>query len=313
MSDNNSLITTRGQVDLELRKSELSLQKLLDIESGLVYNEDNLEKIKTAAMMFKKAGSVIDETYKDIKAPHLAKCNEIDAEKRSTNAILADASLRITNKLNQISNDILKRQQQQKAENDKRAALQMVVNHNVSALATKLADADTLTKVIEVERLLNLESGNATKYGEFLQALKDKAALLRPNILSKKEAFKELKTYEKPAEDLSLEQQEDAEAGKELASMAITQSNYDLISTGSTIVIAPTEPVEFMPNIPKPRRTETRFEIKDIKLLQKHNPDFVVLEVNEKRIKNEIAFVKKQKGDYINCLPGVKIWDEKLF
>ncbi len=240
--------------------------------------------------------------FKSLKDPIEEQLERIQAEKKALAAILKseqDAQLAEQNRVN--------------------TAKSAIINF-CNGIAVKIAEAKTDSDIVSIEKMIGLEKTKAKVYQEFLPDLIFQIDGLRPQIKEQKETVRKLqqaledeKKAEQEGDVVALtnlkEQKEHLEA--EIAERGI-RIHEKAFEQASTIEIVVPEIAETVPR----GRTNWKFRVDDIKLLQKKMPHLVKLVPNDEAIKLQLETMKKDdslKGKDELSWNGITFFNDKSF
>jgi flagellar biosynthesis/type III secretory pathway chaperone len=175
-----------------------------------------------------------------------------------------------------------------KAEADKQLAEQMRINNAKTAIvsftnkiANLIANATTDNDVVSIEKMIGTEKTRSTVYQEFVPELIEKCDALRPQIKEQKENIRRLQKIEeqekKALESGSIYEATALREEKEQIQQVIAETGIRIHETAyeqaTTIDIVAPEVADVTPK----GRTNWKWRVDDIKLLQKKMPHLVKL------------------------------------
>lgn len=324
--ENNSLqVVTKeivkGKFNVALTKAQTGIQNLSNEEASLVYNEDNLEKIKSFLEKGKKAVKVVEEEFTLVKKPVLEQTKVIDESKREILSQINTPLLRATTKYNDLCNEIQKRAIAQQQEKERKERISKGIDENMIVLSQKIADCTTSKQLVEIQNFINLQKGapqNLSKYQEFLPVYRERLEGLNESINAQKEKIKTLEKLSKQhasaksdeAREELAEQinnvKEDIEEGK-----VVVQNTA--LNQASAIHIEDAE--EVMPVV-KAKRSVWKYEVVDINLLAKKMPHLTRVVADDEAI-FLLLETKKVDGSLDGkqevILNGIKFYLQKTF
>lgn len=292
-------------------------QDIANEETTLVYNEDNVNQIKEFLDKTKKVTKAIEETHKTGKADALKIGREWD-ESRKVFLSQVDAITELPQrKYTELCNAIAKKQQEAAADKLRKENIQKGIETNAVTFAKQIADAKTTAELTRIESIINLEKGRKEKYQEFLPDAIEKFTALNANLKTQKEAVKEL-------ERLELEKQEALSSGNDEAALEIMERQEAVeskieeqkINVQETAVNTTYKVIEVESVLPtvKAKRTTVKWEIKDLSIAAKKQPDWVKLTTVDEPIDKFMNDNKKtilEKGELeIN---GILFYAEKTY
>ena len=283
-----AITITRDNVNDDLTKDCRQILKVLEDEKDL-QSEEPLKWHKD-----------IMEAYKSLKNPMDEQVKRIAEEKKV------------------IATQIQKEQQQQQAEQTRITTAKNAIIEFCNKVAVSISNATTDDDIVSIEKLIGLEKTKKNVYQEFLQELSDKCDALRPQIKIQKENIRQLqqvKEQEQQALDAgdvvsAAEIRSKKEYLEQIVSETSTQIHETAYLQASTVeVVAP----EIVDTAPK-GRTNWKWRVDDIKLLQKKMPQMVKLIPDEEAI-NAWLSTKKADGSLkdkdTDTINGVTFFNDK--
>lgn len=180
-----------------IAKTEAGFQNFADRESKLVYNEDNIAEIKKYLDDLDKLENKFVSVHKEGKAEAWKICTDWDATLRVHKGQIESLKLKPKELYNKLCIEITRKKQQQELEVERKKNINTGIDTNLINFSTRIANCQTNDELIAVERLINLEKGNKTKYQEFLPDFVERAKKLTELITSQKEAIKEMEVLNK--------------------------------------------------------------------------------------------------------------------
>jgi hypothetical protein len=298
------------EVRLEVVKAafhlELTQNKFQELQTAvdcLVFNEDNLPEIKEILEKGKKLKKVVDEAHKRGKEPYLEAGRLYDTAKKDyyslIDGIFEPAGAKYTQLC--VAKDARERKEREEAARQK--AIRDGIQGNILAFSQKIAAATTSEQLLSVERLINLEKANKTKYAEFLEEAVEKYnEFLNQPLKDQKAKIKELEDAE--AKKLAAEQAGDDAALLQLQDKTEAlqaQIEENKVTTQEKALAEVTRPSEvpYATTISTPpakaKYSKWKFEVTDLQLAAKKMPGFVELIPNEKNIQGYLD-AKKAEG-----------------
>lgn len=278
----NSIEVYKGKFLVVLSKIGVNIQKMHDAESQLVYNKDGLEGISKFVEEGKKALAALEEDRKIKKAPILLEGKNIDSGAKLLSDDLQMLVDKADRKKQQISAEIAAEALLLQQAADKKEATLKAIDNFIMNKSTEISGADTILKLLEIERLINLESGSA-KYGEHLPLLKSRIEAIRPLIATQKLAVRDLSKIDSEASQAAengndervlelLDKKDEVKANIEQNRTNIVEAAVGQSSNSGY--------AEQMITAAPKRKTYTDWEVRDIKKLLKSNPELVIVSPN---------------------------------
>jgi len=158
----------KTKLQIALTKVEQSIQNLHNTESKLVYNEDNLETIANFIKKAKEAKATVEAERVKLKRPYKEGGEAVDAGAKLLSVDLDAVISKANAPYQKICKEVADRAAAAEREKLRIAGIRAAMDNFKLAYSTKIADAKTSTELTSIERLINLETGNKTKYQELL-------------------------------------------------------------------------------------------------------------------------------------------------
>lgn len=210
----------KSKLQIFLTKAEYSIQGLNDTESKLVYNEDNLETIKTFIENCKKAEKIVDDERVKLKEPYLQGGRSVDAGAKLLSTELATVKQKANTQYAKLCLEVERKQKEAETERLRIAGIREQMNNFKTTFATKIADAKTSGEIVVIERLFNLETANTKRYGEFIEEFRANCGVIRSYLSAQKARVREL-------EELELGVKKAAESGSDEQILEIMEKKED--------------------------------------------------------------------------------------
>ena len=322
-----STVTTAPQLPavitgkFNLALTESNFQKLADKANKLVFNEDHLEEIKEFLESARKVERAIEATHKDGKAEALKIGRDWDTGKNTFMGTVAAIKEKAQTEYTKICQDVVRRQQEAKAEQDRIALIKQGIENNAVNFAKQIAACTTSESLTNVERLINLEKGRKEKYMEFIDQAVTRFTELNSILATQKVTIKELEENERQ-QAIAKQQQDDAkllelqaenekqqakieEAKVTVQETAINQSLNEDIPVANTV----------FPTV-SAKRTTWKYEVVDQKEVMKKAPELVVFSIDEEKVKANLKLLKDSgqlTGKTELVINGVRYYEQKTF
>lgn len=301
----------KTKLNIALTTMETSVQKLLDTEKELIYNEDNLVKIKDFIDKGDKALKTVIQKHKDLKAPAWQECQIWDNSLRAIKADIETPLARAQTKYTKLCKDIAARKAQEELERKEKEAITTLRSNFIINYSQKIASTDKLDDLTAIEREINLETARKDRYKDQLEDFKADCVPIRELLKNRKEQVKKLveleekrKVAEESGDDeaiLKLEEQK--EVISEHISEGAIKVQEKAVSLSSSGYSGGSYAVQQFPSI-KAKRRQWEFEIADLDKLYKENPELVELVPRTDKIKElmkekgkELSDKRKESGD----------------
>lgn len=292
-----------AKMNVALTKAALGIEMLTNLESNLVYNEDNIESISEFLTKARKAKKVVEDEHKAIKEPYLKISQTIDESKRNMLEYIETVLNKASGNYTKLCQDIERRKQEQIAEHQRKQNIINVIDGNTISFSQKITNCTKNEELISIERLINLEKGNKNKYQEFLPQAAEKYESLTALIKLQKDSIKEFERIEKQrieaqkandeAKMLELQEKQELLTAKIDDNKVSVQENAINQTTFTGVV---EQAIEIMPDV-KVRRKAWKWKISDIAKTTKMQPSWVKVVTVDEKIDE---FMKASRDDWNN-------------
>ena len=308
-----------GKFNIALTESKF--QQLADKAARLVFNEDNLDEIKDFLTATRKVEKAIEDTHKDGKAEALKVGRDWDAGKNAFLETVAAIKLKPQQEYTKICNDVLRRQQEEQQEVQRKQTIKNGIETNAIQFAKQVAECTTSNQLTNIERTINLEKTRKEKYQEFLDDAVSRYSELNTLLASQKITVKELEENarkqeiaKKANDDAALlllqEEQEKQQAKIEenkvvVQETAINQAMQEEIPVARTV----------FPSV-SARRTTWKYEVVNEKEVMKKAPELVVFAIDEDKVKANLKLLKDSgqlEGKTEVIINGLRYFEVKTF
>jgi hypothetical protein len=290
------------QLNIDLTKSGIAIQKLADMESALVYNEDegNISQIQTYIGTAKKAKKVVTDGYdRIVEKPKQEVANALSVKK----AFLAMIDAPLTKadaELQKIQLSLAEKKRKQTEKVQREIDIRLGISKNLEYYSQQIAQCDTFEKLREVENRVNLEKANKSKYGDMYEEAKAAYETLTNAIKEQKGIIKDkialteqLKSALSSEDDgKAIEIQEKLEKLDEKIEENKILVQEKAISTVMNQEVSVAE--EVLPDLHYKRRSWS-WELVDIKVVSKKRPDWVQLVTVDESVS---AFMKEKRDEW---------------
>jgi hypothetical protein len=309
----------KGKMLITLSKAEQSIQGLNDAEAQLVYNEDNLETVKKFIDDCKKAEKVVETERVAMKAPYLEAERNVDAGAKLIASGIAEVKLKAHNQYTKLCQEVERKRVAAENEKNRVAAIRKAMDQFKMDYAVRIAGAKTTPELVQLERLINLETANKNRYQEFLPEFVNDCKAIRSLLADQKIKVKELF-------DLEKQEQEAAETGndeavleiqdkKEALEANIAQTGINLQETAISQATAatPIEPEIVLPEI-KGARKYWKWQVANIKETAKKMPTWVSMVVDPTMVEEYLKAKKVEgiEGDEFT-FAGIRFYQETKY
>lgn len=309
-----------GKFNISLTQS--NFQKLADKAATLIFNEDNLEEIKTFLAETRKVEKAIEETHKEGKAEALKIGRDWDAGKNTFLQMVADIKATAQTEYEKICTGIANRQRQQQLEKKRIYRVSADIESNAVMFAKQIADCTTLEELTGVERKINLEKTRKDKYDEFLPNAIMRFSELNTILASQKVIVKELEENalqqakaiqeQNDAELLGLKEQQETQQARIEENKVVVQETAISQSLNQA---APVYATEVLPEV-KARRTTWKYEVINEKEVIKKNPELIIFTLDVEKVKALLKTLKDTEqldGKTEMIVNGIRFFEVKSF
>lgn len=307
-------VAVEMKIGVALMKAEgnyhLTLKQILEYE----VTEENFEEAQGLNKKVMKWLSFVEDHRAAEKKPYLDTGRTIDAAHKKFAEPFEDAKKQLQAKINVVGKKMEEEARKAREEQQRIENLKTTINSFVLDASTKIAAATTTEQLLAIERLINLEKGNKSRYQDHLPVLIERCNELTAKIKEQKDLVRELERVAEEA-NKALESGEDEKAQDLLQKSAdleakIEENTVLVQETASNSVIL-TEVVAPEIDMPSTRRKIWKFEPVDIKETMKKRPDLVDASLNHKAVSEVLKTLKDSgvlngKTEYI--LNGIRFF-----
>lgn len=306
----------KAAFDLELAKR--NYQQLLQNLSSVTITRENINEdlTKDGREVLKL---IVDEKDRQSAEP-LQWHRDIMHQFKSVHDPIKAELDRIANERKAVALQMQEEENKQKAEQLRISTAQSAIVTFCNGVALRISQAKTDSDIVMIEKMIGLEKTKKSIYQEFLPDLINQLDGLRPQIKEQKESIRELQKIAEQ-EKLALEtgdiqtatdlkdkkeyyEQEIAERGIRIHEKAFEQA--------ATIEILVPEVVEVAPK----GRSNWKWKVYDMKLLEKKMPHMVKKIPNDELIEAQLSTMKKD-GSLNGCEEtnwnGITFYNDKSF
>ena len=311
-----SLAIIKASFDLEANKRNYQL--LLQNLSAITVTKDNVndDLTKEGREVLK---ALTEKKEEESKAP-LQWHRDIMATYKSLNDPLDEQVKRINGEKKVVATEIEKDKAKQLAEQTRIANAQTAIVNFVNKVANMIKDAKTDMDIVTIEKMIGAEKTKTTVYQEFKDDLAAQCDGLRPQIKEQKENIRELQRINEQ-ERVALEtgdvialtnlkeQKEYVEQVIQETGIRIHEKAYE--QAVQIDIVAP----EVADTAPK-GRTNWKWRVDNIKLLQKKMPHLVKLVPDDDAINQVLATFKLEgrlKDKMEEKFFGITFFNDKSF
>ncbi len=309
----------QGKFNIALTNSKF--QQLADEAGTLIYNEDNLPKIKEYLDKTRKVEKAIEDTHKDGKAEALNIGRQWDAGKNSFLAMVANIKAFPQQEYTRICNEVLQRQRDQEAERLRVSNIKQGIESNAILFAKQIAECETTPQLTALESKINLEKTRKEKYQEFLPDAITRFSELNAILANQKKIVKgleenarlQLEAKQKQDDEalLKLQQQQEQQQAQMEENKVVVQETAIAQS-----VNAPVQYAEEVISAPKARRTTWKWEVINEKDVMRKAPELVIFTVDKDKVNGVLKTLKdteQLEGKTEMVVNGIRYFEEKTF
>lgn len=309
-----------GKFNISL--TEGKFQQLADEAAALVYNEDNLEKIKEFLTRVRKGEKAIEETHKLLKADALQFGRDCDAGKNAFLGMYEGIKSKPLQEYTRMCEDIQKRIAAAAQEKLRVDSIQNGIESNAILFAKQIADCSTTLQLTAIESKINLEKTRKEKYQEFLPDAVKRFTELNTILAHQKKTVKQLEENarlqeeaKKANDDAALlklkEEQEQQEAQIEENKTVVQETAIQQSVNATPVQYAQ----EIIPTI-KARRTTWTYEVVNEKEVMKKSPELVIFTLDKDKVKAMQKTLKDSgqldgKTEFV--INGIRFFEEKTY
>ena len=282
----------RGEILLALTAAEQSIQLLHNAKAKLILNEDNLVTIKEFLDNCDKSAKIVETQRKEKKQPHWDNCTAVDAGAKILSSELDLLKKDVNATYQKLCRDADEKKRKAKEDEDRIFGIRQNMSNFKVDMASKVAAEESYAGLVALERLMNLETANKSRYAEFQEEFKNDVKDLSGLISAKKIAARE-------REGLGLDGQDGAENKpdeeiladmdrKEVLDTKIAELNTKVVETAVNQASRPTgSATQIFTTVPKGGRKLWQYEVVDLKAAEKAGLTLTV--IDESKVKAILA------------------------
>jgi hypothetical protein len=305
-----------------IAKTQAGFQKIADEVSNLVYNEDNMAQILEVVNKVRAINKKIEEVHKNGKEAALLEGRQWDLAKNTfldeNNALIATP----IEKYKALAAEVAERQQKEENEKRRVQAIANGIETNAVAFAASIAACQTTEELLAIERKINLEKTRKDKYDEFLPNAITRFNELNAILKVQKQNVAELERLRtmQAAARLNEDDQAVIDLMEQEEHLESKIEDHKIIVQEAAVNQSMNEPVyaSFSPVYAsvKAKRTTWKFEMVDTREVMKKNPELLVIELDDAKVKERMNGLKDSgvfmdKTEY--TLNGIRYYQEKTF
>lgn len=305
-----------------LAMTESKFQALADEAATLIFNEDNISKIKDFLDRTRKVEKAIEQTHKEGKAEALEVGRQWDACKNAFLATALGVKEKPQAEYTRLCQEVESRKIAQANERARIDAIRNGIDSNAILFAKQIADCTTSAQLTAIESKINLEKTRKEKYQEFLPDAVTRFTELNTALANQKKVVKQLEenarlqSLAKEQEDADVlmklqQQQKEQEAQIQENAIKVQETAID-----QSVNAPATEYVqEVLPTV-SARRTVWKYEVINEKEVMKKAPDLVVFSIDEEKVKLMLKTMKdtnQLEGKTEMVVNGIRFYEHKTF
>lgn len=287
-----------SKIGLDLMKAEGNYQQTLKQVLEYEVAEGNFEEAQALNKKVMNWLGFVENHRSDEKKPYLEAGRIVDAAHKKFATPFEEAKVQLQAKINVVGTRMATAALEAKREQERVELLKNGINAFILESSAKIAAATTNEQLLSIERLINLEKGNKSRYQDHLPLLIERSNELTAKIKEQKELVKELERVENEKK-IALIAGDDEKAHNlvqksELLEAKIEENTILVQETASKSVIL-TEIVAPEIDMPSTRRRAWKFQVVDMKEVMKKRPELVDATLNHKAT-NEVLKTLKDTG-----------------
>jgi hypothetical protein len=307
-------------ISMKLTEKYGNYQEAINALKNLYVGRDNLPQVQQVLKNINAMLSSVEDHRKEMKEPFLEQGRLVDTEHKEFIAPIVQAKDVIQKKANEIGKMLADEAAKEQAEKQKKAAIETAINTFIIDFSLKIAAATTNEQLISIERLINLEKANKSKYGDQLPLLIERCNELNALLASQKVLVKEKEALEQAKKQAEIEGDDDKleelEKKSEQIEEKIQDKAFEVQSMASNNIILSDTAGENDVNAPKARRTVWKAELVDEKEAIKKAKDMLDITLNAEKARQSINTLKSAgvfTGKDEVIINGIRYYQEKTF
>jgi len=299
---------TTQQTGLEVVKSKILMaitpatyQAVMQGIENITFTKETINQDYAPLKAARALLAEIEKVRKERTAPLVEQKRIEDLAAKNVSAPLQEILDRKVAEYTKLANEIKADRDREEKEKQRVSDLRGLIASFVLTYSQKIASATTDRELVDIERLINLETSRKERYAELLPDMKAACEPIRGLLSAQKERVREMATLEieatKAAENDDdekaielLEKKDDIVAQIELNRTLVQESAIETANAGGRFEV-------LLPDAPKAKRTSWDVELVDSAKALKEVPELVSVELDTvaskaffkaKRILNEI-------------------------
>lgn len=286
----------KANIGITLTKMYGNYQEaVLKLKNAYV-GEDNIEEVQQLMRNVNSVLSTAEKMRKADKQPGLDYGREVDRVYEEFTSPIEIEKEVIQKKLNEVAKSKADKAEKLRQELMKQQQITEQINNFILDNSVKIASATTNEQLLSVERLINLEKGNKSRYDNQLPLLIERCNELTAKIKEQKELVKQKelleiqkKEAEKSGDDKKLEelQEKEAEIDNKIQDNTVNVQE----NASSSLIVSDNSAIDDISS-PKARRTTWKAEIQDASIAVKKAKDMLRIELEPEKVRQSINTLK---------------------
>lgn len=309
----------KAQFGIELTKKYGNYQKTLDELKKIDIGEDNIEEVQKLMKGINSFLKSSDDLRKEMKEPFFRQGKTIDDVYKEFSTPIEFIKADIQKRLNEAATAKAKKLEVERQRLIKEQQVKESINTFILDNSVKIASADSNEQLISLERLINLEKANKSKYGDLLPLLIERCNELNSKLAEQKVLVKQkeelLKQQAKAKEAGDDDKLNELKAKEQAIESQIADNTVTVQEQAANSIITSSNELDELDEV-KARRTVWKAEISDVKEVMKKAPQMLDISLNTEKIREAIATLKDAgtfKGKTEIVVNGIRYFESKTF
>ncbi len=307
----------KGKLALDLTKAHGNYLQLIKSVLEADVTEDNFQQNQNVIKTVNSILNYVENHRKNEKNPYLEAGKEIDTAHKAFSKPIEDARDSLQQKLNIIGKKMEEAENKRRQEIERQSSITSAINQFVLDSSIRIASANSNEQLLQIERLVNLEKANKSKYQEFLPSLIERCNDLTANIKDQKELIKQKEVVLKQQKD-AIESGNDEKAKELLDKMELLdekmEENTLLVQETASKSILTSDIIIPESNEAKARSARWNIEISDPKEAMKKAPDLLKVELDFQKASEVLKTLRETgvlSGKDSYTLNGIRYYQNK--
>lgn len=309
----------KAQFGIELTKKYGNYQKTLDELKKIIISEDNIEEVQKLMKGINSFLKSSDDLRKEMKEPFFRQGKAIDDVYKEFSTPIEVIKVDIQKKLNDVAVAKAKKIELERQRLQKEQQIKETINNFILDNSVKIASADSNEQLLSLERLINLEKANKSKYGDLLPLLIERCNELNSKLAEQKVLVKQkeelLKQQEKAKEAGDDDKLSELKAKEQEIENKIADNTVTVQEQAANSIITNSNELDELDEV-KARRTVWKAEIQDVKEVMKKASQMLDISLNAEKIREAISTLKDAgtfKGKTEVVVNGIRYFESKTF